>query len=141
MAKTSDIVWHDHSVDREARERHLGQRGVVVWFTGLSGCGKSTIANVLDQHCAIFGAIAGFAGGWSDMLLMRIMDIVLSFPALILAIAIVTVLGIGLVNSVAAVVIVSIPLYARLTRSAISALGNLAFFRPNERFPSTVICG
>lgn len=48
MAKTSDIVWHDHTVDREAREKRLGQRGVVVWFTGLSGCGKSTIANELD---------------------------------------------------------------------------------------------
>ncbi len=68
---------------------------------------------------AIFGAIAGFAGGWSDNILMRIMDIVLSFPALILAIAIVTLIGNGLYNAVAAVVIVSIPLYARLTRSAV----------------------
>lgn len=68
---------------------------------------------------AIFGAIAGFAGGWSDNILMRIMDIVLSFPALILAIAIVTLIGSGLFNAVAAVVIVSIPLYARLTRSAV----------------------
>ena len=50
MAKTSDIVWHDHAVDRETREKHLGQRGVVVWFTGLSGCGKSTIANELDRQ-------------------------------------------------------------------------------------------
>lgn len=68
---------------------------------------------------AIIGAVAGFAGGWSDMGLMRIMDIVLSFPALILAIAIVTLIGPGLVNALAAVVIVSIPLYARLTRSAV----------------------
>lgn len=68
---------------------------------------------------AVIGAVAGFAGGTSDNVLMRGMDILLSFPALILAIAIVTVLGIGLVNSVAAVVIVSIPLYARLTRSAV----------------------
>jgi len=68
---------------------------------------------------ALFGAIAGFAGGWSDNILMRIMDIVLSFPALILAIAIVTLMGSGLLNAVAAVVIVSIPLYARLTRSAV----------------------
>lgn len=47
MAK-SDIIWHEHTVSREAREQRLGQRGVVVWFTGLSGCGKSTIANELD---------------------------------------------------------------------------------------------
>ena len=68
---------------------------------------------------ALFGAIAGFAGGWTDMIAMRLMDIVLAFPALILAIAIVTLIGAGLINAVAAVVIVSIPLYARLTRSAV----------------------
>jgi len=68
---------------------------------------------------AMIGAIAGFAGGLSDNILMRLMDILLAFPALILAIAIVTVLGSGLINSVAAVIIVSIPLYARLTRSAV----------------------
>ncbi len=68
---------------------------------------------------AVIGAVGGFVGGWTDNILMRGMDIVLSFPALILAIAIVTVLGSGLVNAVAAVVIVSIPLYARLTRSAV----------------------
>lgn len=68
---------------------------------------------------AVVGSVAGFVGGMTDNALMRGMDIVLSFPALILAIAIVTVLGIGLINSVAAVVIVSIPLYARLTRSAV----------------------
>jgi len=68
---------------------------------------------------ALIGSVAGFAGGMSDNILMRFMDILLAFPALILAIAIVTVLGPGLVNSLAAVVIVSIPLYARLTRSAV----------------------
>ena len=68
---------------------------------------------------ALIGSVAGFAGGMSDNVLMRFMDILLAFPALILAIAIVTVLGPGLVNSLAAVVIVSIPLYARLTRSAV----------------------
>lgn len=49
MAK-SNIVWHDHSVSRDQRETLLGQRGIVVWFTGLSGCGKSTIANELDKQ-------------------------------------------------------------------------------------------
>ncbi|NND97651.1 MAG: adenylyl-sulfate kinase [Pirellulaceae bacterium] len=50
MAKEADIVWHDHAVERTAREERLGQRGVVVWFTGLSGCGKSTVANELDRQ-------------------------------------------------------------------------------------------
>jgi adenylylsulfate kinase len=45
-----NIVWHEHAVSRSARETQLGQRGMVVWFTGLSGCGKSTIAGELDQQ-------------------------------------------------------------------------------------------
>ena len=43
-----DITWHDQSVMREQREQLNGHRGCVLWFTGLSGCGKSTIANALD---------------------------------------------------------------------------------------------
>ena len=43
------VVWHDHSVSRADRERQNGHRGCVVWFTGLSGCGKSTVANVVDH--------------------------------------------------------------------------------------------
>ncbi len=45
---SKDIVWHEHSVERATREKVLGQQGCVVWFTGLSGCGKSTIANAVD---------------------------------------------------------------------------------------------
>lgn len=44
------VVWHDHSVARADRERQNGHRGCVVWFTGLSGCGKSTVANVVDRQ-------------------------------------------------------------------------------------------
>lgn len=43
------VVWHQHSVDRASRERLSGHRGCVVWFTGLSGSGKSTIANLVDR--------------------------------------------------------------------------------------------
>ena len=48
MDVSKDIVWHEQSVDRAMREKQLGQLGCVIWFTGLSGCGKSTIANALD---------------------------------------------------------------------------------------------
>jgi adenylylsulfate kinase len=43
------VVWHPHTVSREERERLNGHEGCVVWFTGLSGSGKSTIANLVDQ--------------------------------------------------------------------------------------------
>ncbi len=43
------VVWHQHAVAREEREQLMGHRGCVVWFTGLSGCGKSTVANLVDH--------------------------------------------------------------------------------------------
>ena len=43
------VVWHNQSVTRADRERQNGHRGCVVWFTGLSGCGKSTVANIVDH--------------------------------------------------------------------------------------------
>jgi len=75
----------------------------------------------------LIGAVAGFAGGWLDNLLMRIMDIVLSFPSLILAIAIVTVLGPGLFNSLLAIGIVSIPVYARVMRASVLSVREADF--------------
>ena len=44
------ITWHEHAVDRAGRERQNGHRGTVVWFTGLSGSGKSTVANEVDHR-------------------------------------------------------------------------------------------
>ena len=44
------VTWHEHTVSRADRERLNGHRGCVVWFTGLSGCGKSTIANLVDRQ-------------------------------------------------------------------------------------------
>lgn len=51
----TDITWHDHSVSRENREALLGQSGCVVWFTGLSGSGKSTVANAVDHKLHALG--------------------------------------------------------------------------------------
>ena len=67
----------------------------------------------------VIGAIAGFAGGWVDNLLMRIMDMFLAFPALLLAIVIVTILGEGLLQAMTAISIVAIPVYARVMRSSV----------------------
>jgi adenylylsulfate kinase len=43
------VVWHSHSVSRQEREKLNGHEGCVVWFTGLSGSGKSTVANLVDR--------------------------------------------------------------------------------------------
>jgi peptide/nickel transport system permease protein len=65
------------------------------------------------------GAVSGYFGGTVDNVVMRILDVVLAFPFLILAIAIVSVLGPGLTNTMLAIAIVSIPAYARVTRSSV----------------------
>ena len=44
------VVWHQHNVTRADRERLNGHRGCVVWFTGLSGSGKSTVANLVERQ-------------------------------------------------------------------------------------------
>lgn len=44
-----NVVWHDHPVTRPSREQQHGHQGVVLWFTGLSGSGKSTVAGALEQ--------------------------------------------------------------------------------------------
>ena len=45
----SCVVWHEHKIKRSDRERLKNQKGWVLWLTGLSGCGKSTIANMLEE--------------------------------------------------------------------------------------------
>jgi ABC-type dipeptide/oligopeptide/nickel transport system permease subunit len=69
-----------------------------------------------------FGALAGYVGGHFDEVMMRIMDIMLSFPAILLAILIVAALGVGLVNTIIAVSFSMIPTFARLARSIVLTL-------------------
>ncbi|MDP0926490.1 ABC transporter permease subunit [Paracoccus onubensis] len=67
----------------------------------------------------IIGLIAGFFGGWIDNFIMRVMDIILAFPSLLLALVLVAVLGPGLTNAMIAIAIVYQPHFARLTRAAV----------------------
>jgi peptide/nickel transport system permease protein len=71
---------------------------------------------------SILGAIAGFVGGWLDNVIMRLMDILLAFPGLLLAIAVVSILGPGLMNMLYAIAFVSIPIYARIMRASVLAV-------------------
>ncbi len=75
----------------------------------------------------VLGALAGYMGGVLDNVVMRFMDVLLAFPSLLLAIAIVTILGPGLINALLAIGIVSIPAYARVTRSAILTTREMDF--------------
>lgn len=70
----------------------------------------------------LYGAVAGFLGGWPDEMAMRWVDIVLSFPALILAMAIAAALGPSIHNSMLAMLLVWWPPYARLARGQVLAM-------------------
>lgn len=48
--KATNVVWHHHSVDRDARAQQRGHRSAILWFTGLSGSGKSTLANAVNAE-------------------------------------------------------------------------------------------
>jgi peptide/nickel transport system permease protein len=75
-----------------------------------------------------FGMIIGIAGGyrrgWLDNLLMRLMDVMLSFPSVLLAILIVAGLGPGMLNSIIAITFFMVPVFARLVRSIVLVLAN-----------------
>lgn len=55
--KSTNVVWHKMNVSREDREELLKQKGVVLWFTGLSGSGKSTVASSLEKRLHDMGKL------------------------------------------------------------------------------------
>lgn len=67
----------------------------------------------------IIGMFAGFFRGWVDTVIMRVMDVILAFPSLLLALTLVAILGPGLTNAMIAIAIVAQPHYVRLTRAAV----------------------
>jgi ABC-type dipeptide/oligopeptide/nickel transport system permease subunit len=75
----------------------------------------------------LLGAIAGFLGGWFDDGIMRSLDVLMAFPSLLLAIAIVAVLGPGLINALLAIAIVQIPIYARVVRASVLSVKELDY--------------
>lgn len=75
----------------------------------------------------LIGLLSGYAGGAVDLLLMRLIDALLAFPGLILAIAVVAALGPGLRNAMIAIGIVAIPVYSRLVRALVLQLKQMDF--------------
>lgn len=80
--------------------------------------GVTSVAIALSMG-TVFGAMAGYYGGKIDMIIMRIMDIILAFPSLLLAIAFMSALGKGIDKAVIAISIVTIPEYARIVRGCV----------------------
>jgi dipeptide transport system permease protein len=89
----------------------------------IHGARYSLYVGLLVVTIAMFGGvaiglIAGFVGGWVDTVIMRVMDVILAFPSLLLALVLVAILGPGLTNAMIAIAIVLQPHFARLARAA-----------------------
>jgi ABC-type dipeptide/oligopeptide/nickel transport system permease subunit len=95
------------------------------------------VVSVAAASGVLLGALAGYTGGWTDNLIMRAMDVLLAFPALLLAIAITFVLGPGLVNAMLAIAIVSIPAYARVVRSTVLSAREMDYVQASRSIGST----
>ncbi|WP_432360811.1 nickel transporter permease [Sporosarcina sp. UB5] len=80
----------------------------------------SVIASVIVG--SFLGIVAGYYGRWTDTIISRIFDIMLAFPAILLAIAIVSVLGPGLENALIAIAIINVPNFGRLIRSKVLSI-------------------
>lgn len=118
-----DQPQHIAGIDGNVRDefsRLLYGTRVSLWI-GLSTVSFAIIIGT------ILGALSGYFGGWVDNVIMRTMDVLLAFPSLLLAIAIVTVLGPGLTNALLAIGIVSIPSYARVVRSSVLSVREMDY--------------
>lgn len=106
-----------HPLGRDELGRDILSRiiyGARVSLTaGLAAVAFSTVVGTT------IGLVAGYAGRWADSVLMRLMDVLLAFPSILLAIVVVSILGQGLTNAMLAVGIVYVPQIARVVRSAV----------------------
>jgi peptide/nickel transport system permease protein len=87
----------------------------------LVAVGISSVAGVT------LGVIAGYVGGWIDEVIMRAMDVLFAFPAVLLAITVMAILGRGIGNAMIAIAIVYAPIFARVTRGAVIAVRDHEF--------------
>ncbi len=114
-----------HILGLDLNARDLYSRVIYGTRTSLS-VGVITISLSIFVGTAL-GITAGYMGGRVDNVIMRLMDVVLAFPALLLAISIVTILGPGLTNALLGITITFIPQYARLSRASVLSIKEQEF--------------
>lgn len=124
-----DEVNYDHVMESPSAEHLFGTDtlGRDIFSRVVYGARTSlkigVSASLFETVVGLFiGFIAGFYGGTTDTVLMRIMDMMLAIPRVLLAIVIASVLGIGMTNLVIAIGVAGIPLYARIARASIISI-------------------
>ena len=132
-----------HDADHQYRDAFLlppvwQDGGQVQFFLGTDAVGRDILSRlIMGSRFSLFvgivvvtialtggiilGLIAGYYGGMVDTIIMRVMDIILAFPSLLLALVMVAVLGPGLLNAMIAIAVVYQPHFVRLTRAAVMA--------------------
>jgi peptide/nickel transport system permease protein len=109
-------LWSDghvlgtDSLGRDILSRLIYGSRITLYIVGL-------VALIAPITGLLVGTVAGYAGGWTDIILMRITDIFLAFPRLVLALAFVAALGAGIENAVLAISLTAWPPYARISRA------------------------
>ncbi|WP_442771568.1 ABC transporter permease [Paenirhodobacter enshiensis] len=109
----SPSLSHLMGTDEEARD--IFSR--LVWGSQITLVVVALVAVIATPLGILVGTVAGYFGGWVDTVLMRVTDIFLAFPRLVLALAFVAALGPGIQNAIIAIAITSWPPYARLARA------------------------
>jgi peptide/nickel transport system permease protein len=90
----------------------------------------AVVAVALSATAGVLAGVAGgFLGGWIDAIVMRLSDVLFAFPAILLALAIVSALGAGWFNTAIAIAIVYVPIFARVARGPVLALQDVDFIR------------
>ena len=125
-----DTAQPQHILGVDGNVRDLLSRIIYGARVSLS-IGFTTVAFAVTFG-VILGAIAGYWGGWLDNLIMRVMDVILGFPSLLLAIAIVAVLGPGIRNALLAIAIVTLPAYARVMRASVLTIKELDYIAASK---------
>ena len=99
----------------------------VIWGSRVSlrlGLASVAIALVFG---GMIGLLAGYYGGWCDLIGMRFMDLMLAFPSILLAIVVVAILGPSLTNAMIAVGVMAVPQYARVVRASVLSVRGLEY--------------
>lgn len=109
----------------------------VIWGARASVGAGVVVTGIAASAGLVIGSAVGYRGGWVDALVMRLMDVILSFPSLVLAMALAAALGPSLTSAMLAVAFVKIPVYVRLARGQALSLRERHFVRAARTFGSS----
>jgi peptide/nickel transport system permease protein len=141
-------LWVPYSVNEIDISRALSAPSALHWFgtdelgrdiftrtvlaSGISMRVSLTSVALALTFGALTGMIAGYFGGFADALLMRIVDVMFAFPVLLLALAIVAILGPGIETAIIAIAVVYTPIFARIARSATVSISQEPFIQSSK---------